>query len=336
MNSQASLIVTSIAGPGGVLASIAAQCIERSIRFIVIGDVSSPPNFKLEGCEFYSISDQQQLNFALASKLPTRHYARKNIGYLLAMSSGAPFIMETDDDNEPLSAFWNPHPELGRYPSVAGNGWVNVYRYFVDSLIWPRGFPLTYVQSSFFNDPPPASLAEVVCPIQQGLADANPDVDAIYRLLLPLPITFHGSSVALGSGSWCPFNSQGTVFFPRAFALLYLPSHCSFRMTDIWRSLVAQRICWANGWSVLFHGPTVIQHRNDHNLLVDFEQEISGYLHNDHIVNNLAGLSLPSGEEEIPANLFRCYERLVALNLLPQMELELLEAWIADVRSFHP
>ena len=28
------------------------------------------------------------------------------------------------------------------------------------------------------------------CPIQQGLADRNPDVDAIYRLILPLPFSF--------------------------------------------------------------------------------------------------------------------------------------------------
>jgi hypothetical protein len=75
------------------------------------------------------------------------------------------------------------------------------------------------------------------------LADENPDVDAIYRLTLPLPIIFNkANNVALGNNSFCPFYSQNRTWFKEAFPLLYLSSHCSFRMTDIWRSFVAQRI----------------------------------------------------------------------------------------------
>ena len=44
-------------------------------------------------------------------------------------------------------------------------------------------------------------------------------------------------------------------------------------MTDIWRSFVAQRIAWANGWAILFHEPTVWQDRNEHNLMRDFRDE---------------------------------------------------------------
>ena len=90
----------------------------------------------------------------------------------------------------------------------------------------------------------------VACPIQQGLADGNPDVDAIFRLVLPLPMNFgRKPPIALCRGAWCPFNSQNTSWWPAAYPLLYLPAYCSFRMTDIWRSFVAQRICWENGWS---------------------------------------------------------------------------------------
>jgi hypothetical protein len=63
--------------------------------------------------------------------------------------------------------------------------------------------------------------------------------------------------VALGAGAWSPFNSQNTAWYPKAYPLLYLPSYCSFRMTDIWRSFVAQRIAWENGWAVLFKSPDV-------------------------------------------------------------------------------
>lgn len=59
---------------------------------------------------------------------------------------------------------------------------------------------------------------EVKCPIQQGLADGNPDVDAIHRLVLQLSVAFRtGRQIGLGAGAWCPFNSQSTAWFPEAY-----------------------------------------------------------------------------------------------------------------------
>ena len=122
-------------------------------------------------------------------------------------------------------------------------------------------------------------MADTSCPIQQGLVDGDPDVDAVYRLVLDLPFRFErGASVALGTGAWCPFNSQNTSWWPDAYALMYLPAYCSFRMTDIWRSFVAQRIAWENGWSVLFREATVRQRRNPHDLMRDFRDEVPGYV----------------------------------------------------------
>jgi hypothetical protein len=146
---------------------------------------------------------------------------------------------------------------------VERGGWVNVYRYFTEEKIWPRGFALERA-----GDGVPAyeslKAAEIYCPIQQNLVDDNPDVDAVYRLVLPLPQSFEkGHKVALRKGSWCPFNSQNTAWRPEAFAILYLPSYCSFRMTDIWRSFVAQRIAWENGWGILFGEATMRQERNE-------------------------------------------------------------------------
>src|ERR1700691_4694073 len=92
-------------------------------------------------------------------------------------------------------------------------------------------------------------------------------------------------------GACCPFNSQNTTWFKEAFPLLYLPYYCSFRMTDIWRSFVAQRIAWTCGWPVLFHQSTMRQERNDHNLMNDFRDEISGYNNNALICNSLKELN---------------------------------------------
>jgi hypothetical protein len=182
------------------------------------------------------------------------------------------------------------------------------------------------------------SLRTVIndCPIQQGLANENPDVDAIYRLIAELPQSFRKDRrVALAAGSWCPFNSQNTTWWRDAFPLLYLPSYCSFRMTDIWRSFIAQRIAWTNNWSVLFHEPTVRQERNEHNLLRDFRDEVPGYLHNKSICEALEKLSLRSGVENLGENLLICYETLMGMELIDRKELELIKAWLEDLESMN-
>jgi hypothetical protein len=210
-------------------------------------------------------------------------------------------------------------------------GWVNVYKYFTESHIWPRGFALENILDPL---PPLEKLILIDSPIQQGLADENPDVDAIYRLTSPLPIIFDKSNnIALGNNTFCPFNSQNTTWFREAFPLLYLPSHCSFRMTDIWRSFVAQRIAWTCGWSILFHQSTVWQERNEHNLMNDFRDEISGYNNNAQIVKVLKELDLKDGIENISTNMKLCYKALIELGFVGEQESILLDAWLKDINS---
>ena len=333
MKDKISIVVTSIAGPNKALRDLAQGSSERGCYFTVIGDEASPSDFQLDGCDFYSLKRQKETGLKFAQMCPTRHYARKNIGYLLAIRNGASIIIETDDDNIPLQQFWDRRQRIQNVAIVENNGWVNVYRYFSDENIWPRGFPLDYLkkQVPHFET---LNRGEVDCPIQQGLADDNPDVDAVYRLTLPLPQTFRKDRrVALANGSWCPFNSQNTTWWSDVFELLYLPSYCSFRMTDIWRSFIAQRIAWLNGWAILFHEPTVRQERNVHNLLRDFEDEIPGYLNNSEICEALESLPLESGVEKIGDNLKVCYEKLVSMSLIGRKELQLVDAWIDDLEQ---
>ncbi|HYJ46295.1 MAG TPA: STELLO glycosyltransferase family protein [Pyrinomonadaceae bacterium] len=333
MKEKTALVVTSIASPNAVLRALAHGSIEHGLDFIVIGDEASPKEFGLEGCRFFGLTEQRTLAFSFARACPTRHYARKNIGYLLAMREGASVIVETDDDNFPVEGFWDKRVRRQLVPVARGSGWVNVYRYFTDANIWPRGLPLDHIQTVI---PPFESLAseEVDCPVQQGLADENPDVDAIYRLALPLPQLFRKEGrVALGQGAWSPFNSQNTTWWDEAFPLLYLPAYCSFRMTDIWRSFVVQRIAWANDWAILYHEPTVRQERNEHNLMRDFKDEVPGYLNNSQIGEALGRLSLAAGRDKLCDNLRICYEELVRMELVGQEELGLLEAWVADIEE---
>jgi len=328
------IVVTSISSPNEVLESIAEGSARSDFRFLVIGDVKSPADFALKDCRFLSLREQQGLNFRYASVCPERSYTRKNIGYLLAISEKAPYIVETDDDNFPRKEFWSERQQHIRGDQTPAKGWVNAYAFFTDAFIYPRGFPLREARSLGSNTRERLSVAKAeYCPIQQGLADENPDVDAVYRLLYPLPFTFQEQTqLILAKGQWCPFNSQNTTFFPEAYPLMYLPAYCSFRMTDIWRSFVAQRIAWEYGWKIAFQSATVYQKRNEHDLMKDFEDEVAGYLHNEEIAQALDTTKLSGAPGSIFSNLRKCYETLINMGLISDAELPLLDAWSDDLQ----
>jgi hypothetical protein len=326
------LVITSVSHSSNkALQDYARKTAEHGFRYVIAGDEKSPENFFLEGCHFLSLEKQFESGFALAQLLPVRHYSRKNIGYLEAMRAGSRVIVETDDDNYARPSFWEKRTPRVQAALHENKGWFNVYGLFSGKPVWPRGFDLEHIR-----DVPDRTCREGLwnCPVQQGLADENPDVDAIYRMTQPLPVSFDSApAVAIGNNTWCPFNSQNTTWFKEAFLLMYLPSYCSFRMTDIWRSFVAQRICWENEMYVLFHRATVWQERNIHNLLADFRDEIPGYVNNGLIAERLQALSLRKGTEHIPENLLACYQVFIDSNLMDSKELNLIRAWIEDVLS---
>jgi hypothetical protein len=303
----------------------------REEALLIVGDKKGPVSYDLPGVEFLGLAAQLEMPFALARLLPTGHYTRKNVGYLVAMARGASCIYETDDDNAPLPG-WRPREREVAVRRVTQAGWVNVYRCFSSERVWPRGFPLDALVESFSRNSALEEAPEMArAPIQQGLANRSPDVDAIWRLVLDAPFDFvDGPSVLLPPGAWCPFNSQSTWWWPEAYPLLYLPSNCSFRMTDIWRGFVAQRCLWELGLGLVFHAPEVFQERNPHNLMHDFHDEIPGYLRNRELAKVLEGLSLSGGVAHIGRNLRACYEALVTREFFPRTELDLLDAWLVD------
>jgi len=325
-----SIVITTIQTPTSSVVEMVAKGRQSGLQTIVIGDRKTPSATWPENVDFISITDQFELSFSLATKLPENHYSRKNIGYLVALSRQTPFIFDTDDDNAPLAS-WKPRSFNTSARICKERGWINAYRWFSDDYIWPRGYPLEHTRHGT-EMKITGALTEVTAPIQQGLSNGSPDVDAVWRLLQDQEITFSfAESVYLHAGAWCPFNSQCTWWFPEAYPLMYLPSFVSFRMTDIWRSFVAQRCLWAMGYGVVFHGPEMYQVRNPHNLLRDFEQEIPGYLGNSKICDHLAGLKLSEKSGDAGDNLHRCYETLIATKFIPVDEIVLVEAWLKDI-----
>lgn len=328
-------VITTIQGPTDSVRAMASRLGEVGATALIVGDAKGPERYELAHTELITLRDQRALPFTLERLLPTHHYARKNLGYLLAVSRRAPCIYETDDDNAPTD-MWRVRGVDTEVQSVTARPWVNVFRMFCEETVWPRGFPLELVaDASTYAHDPGTPRERVHAPIQQGLADNAPDVDAVWRLIMNRPLTFEPRpSVRLAPGSWCPFNSQSTWWWPSTYALMYLPSHASFRMTDIWRSFVAQRCLWELGHGMVFHAPEVIQERNPHDLLKDFEHEVPGYLHNRKITDALDALTLRAGEGAVGDNLIRCYESLVAGGYLPPAELDGVKAWLADLAAF--
>ena len=331
MDKNTAIIITSISAPNAVMKSFAEGSKQHGAEFIVIGDTKTPADFQLDGCNYYSVEQQRALPFAFAKACPERHYSRKNIGYLIAAKNGAEQIIESDDDNYPRENFWNNRSRKQQAYDISNEGWLNVYAHYSKGYIWPRGYPLEQLHKVVM----PLEgfdVKELDCPIQQGLADENPDIDAVFRLTQALPHSFdYKHKIGLGNKTWCPYNSQNTTHYKEAFPLLYLPSYCSFRMTDIWRSFVAQRIAWENNWHILFEEATVWQERNEHNLLRDFEDEIPGYLNNAKIATTLEKLELKKGTAHLGDNLITCYKALIDNNVIGAQEMPLLEAWISDL-----
>lgn len=332
MDLNIAIVVTTIFEPTSALLKLADMAKAAGWRLIVVGDKKTPEKFFIEGTHYLSFRNQLDSNWTVAKHLPINHYARKNLGYLDAIASGADRIVETDDDNIPTPTFFHPVDATTLCRVVRNAGWVNVYRLFSDHNIWPRGFPLDQICL-----PKPAmldALELMYCPIQQGLADDDPDVDAIYRMVLGTPVVFDRKPpVGLVPGALCPINSQNTAWWPDAYPLMYLPSHCSFRLTDIWRGLIAIRIAGAQDWGVLFRSASVRQERNEHDFMDDFNKELDGYLRSKEVAQILADTILPTGKKEIPEAMILCYKALCEAGVFPDVEIQLLESWLIDCES---
>lgn len=252
------------------------------------------------------------------------------LGYLLAFQHGATVVADGDDDNMPKDG-WAFPPFDGEFDTTAQSvGFVNAYAFFTEQFIWPRGLPLAGLLQG--QVPRRADLSRQLSSIGiwQGLADGDPDVDAIYRMTLGRLCIFDDAPpVVFAQGTATPLNSQNTAFRRELFALMYLPAHVTFRYTDILRGLVAQPILWASGYRVGVTRASVVQDRNPHDLQADFESEVPMYL-TGHRVIGLCESAIAPGAS-VGENLRRAYDALAQAGVVPPEECVTLQAWLEDL-----
>ncbi len=322
------IVITSIFEPTEAVRKFATL---PDYKLIVVGDKKSPKNWNVQNVDFLSVENQENAGFKLSSIMPYNHYCRKMFGYLQAMKQGAEVIIDTDDDNIPKPN-WSFPGFTGSFNFIPENtGQVNIYELFTDQKIWPRGFPLRLITSKTISKES-ITINESKIGIWQGLADEDPDVDAIYRLTSNAFCDFKNEPpVVLGKQTICPFNSQNTAVRKELFVLLYMPTYVTFRFTDILRGLVAQPIMWLYDLQLGFTHATVVQKRNAHDFMKDFESEIPMYLHAEKVIS-IVSESI-SHQYSIEDNLFRAYEALNKNNIVDKKELETVEAWIQDYKN---
>jgi len=299
-------------------------------QLIVVGDKKTRDDWSCKGVDYLSLQRQDSVGPYLAKVLPYNHYCRKMFGYLMAAQSGANIIIDTDDDNYPKSNWGFPSFD-GVFDVIEGKqGFVNIYQWFTDAHIWPRGLPLDLITKTF-DLGNIHSADECSVGIWQGLADDDPDVDAIYRLTSDHPCFFdERQPVVLTEGAVCPFNSQNTATRKELYPLLYLPAYVTFRFTDILRGLVAQPIMWLYGYMLGFTQATVVQKRNPHDYMKDFSSEIPMYLNCRKVVETVSASI--SASNSLESNLHNAYSSLLLEGIVCDDEMRSLEAWLNDLQ----
>ncbi|CAL5224033.1 g6654 [Coccomyxa viridis] len=324
------VVVTTINYPTDTLKLLATAA---DWQVVVVADKKTPEDWALENVIMLSIKQQEALKYTMMDLLPFNHYGRKNIGYLYAIEHGATQVYETDDDNEliakqPLKL---PTFEGLQYYVYNATGVCNPYQFYGFPNIWPRGYPLSEVKAYPCN----AFMSSRAKPlVLQGLANLDPDVDAIYRLTQPLNVHFRADlpAVVLPDTVVCPWNSQNTLFARDALWGLLIPITTTFRVCDIWRSYWVQRLLWEIDGNVAFGPPTVEQLRNAHNLMRDFADEEPLYSQAGNLVALLNAWVPPTGST-LPEMMIALAQKMADEKMWEQGDVELMSAWVTDLKS---
>jgi hypothetical protein len=209
-NEKVALVITSIQSPTKAVTKFSQI---DNLYSIIVADKKTPLNWEFDNIKFLSVDEQESLDYPISRYLPWNHYSRKMLGYLYAVNQGCQVIYDTDDDNIPKDNWYLPSFDGNFYVLEKDLSFVNIYQYFTEDNIWPRGFPLNLIREDYRKHFKNKVAREIKVGVWQGLADLDPDVDAVYRLVYNKECFFESKPpVVLNEGTVCPFNTQNTFF----------------------------------------------------------------------------------------------------------------------------
>lgn len=285
----------------------------ENVQIIIVGDKKTPSGVG-EYCknltkkcgiiiQYIDISFQKDYlkKFPELKKyLPYNSFSRRNIGDLLAYEQGFDTIIRVDDDNYPTDEdFIGMHSYVGsdylKKIIKSTNGWFNVCEELIDEEsipFYPRGFPYSKRWSS---EQISTSTRRVKVVLNAGLWLGDPDVDAITRLCKPInAIKYkrtYGDTFALNKGTWCPINTQNTVYAREIIPASFVPPNVG-RYDDIWSGYFLRKITDRFDHYVTYGSPLLFQKRNVHNLWDDLEKETNGNIFTDHLIHTMNSFDL--------------------------------------------
>ncbi len=328
------LVVTTINGKEHEgISRLIEDSSSQDFELILVGDKKTSTNLSTideSRVHFYNLETQLCSKFLSGHTLPINHYARKNFGYLIAAEMGCDWISETDDDNRLFAEFWDNQEPNKSIRNSSTSQWVNIYRAFGVGEYWHRGIPINEVKSAnMLSTHDIDSSSRVAC--IQGLADGDPDIDAICRMLYnPITKFSRTDSFIVEPGFYSPTNSQLTRWRTKlTLPLLYLPSTVPWRVSDIWRGLIAQRYFVIADLRTQFRGGLGFQDRNEHDLLNDFVDELEVHMSTRILLEVLESIDILDQSNFM----LSVYSTLLARGLVSKEEIVRLENWLTDTSS---
>lgn len=327
------IVITSINYP---TSAVKAMCALQDWHTVIVADVSTPTDWAFPGCILLTV--QEQLNCFPRFQLPVHSYTRKAYGYLFAIQRGAQWLLDTDDDNE-LKVLpqieTNFNMSLARM-LVSGFASGNPYAAFGQPHIWPRGAALEWLHKKPIT---PVYTDAVDVAIVQGLANLDPDVDALWRLthlnqIGHIHFDEPNSPLIVPKDMLVPFNSQNTLFHYTAFWGLFLPTTTSFRVCDIWRGYWTERILWEldQPASLIFTQATVDQVRNAHRYTSDMVEETQLYEQSGQLINFLKDFK-GSETAELSQFIIQLSTSMARAGFWGWEDVDLIEKWLHELNK---
>lgn len=273
------IVTTTINPPTEAIVKFQAM---KDWELVVVGDLKTPADYRLERGIYVSPAEQEKYDAALSAAIGWNSIQRRNFGLLWAKDLGADVVAVVDDDNIPLDG-WGQDLLVGRevevdyyetdLPAFDPLGATN------HGHLWHRGYPLQLVSKRDYRW---KSRKTVRADIQADLWNGDPDVDAICRLEHAPVCTFDPSRFPMAANRIGPFDSQNTFLRREVLPDYFLFPHVG-RMDDIWAGYYVQ----AKGFRVVYNKPSVYQDRNAHDLTGDMRQEYLGYENNFKLVEDV-------------------------------------------------
>lgn len=295
------VVTTTINNPTEALERFAQT---KGWTLVVVMDKKTPSD-KIRNAVYLSCDAQEKINRRLSDAIGWNCIQRRNMGFVYALKEiGADVVATIDDDNIPMGN-WGENLMVGAI--VAATEITTTQPAFDPisvtnhSQLWHRGFPVQWVEPRL-RSITVGSTQAITPMVQADFWHGDPDVDAICRMTRATDCQFSGP-FPFFSRKPSPFNSQNTFLHKSVMPHYFMFPEIG-RMDDIW----AAYHVLAQGFTVVYGAPSVIQKRNNHDLTKDMKGELIGYLENEDMLSSFGSSCVMDRLPIRSLNAFKLYK----------------------------